>query len=602
MQVSTATVPLDESQSHVAEADADTRQLVIAGAGQGKTEVVAARLSHLIVEEGLSASLEMLVLSFSRAAVHAVKARLSERDSVEVNVRTFDSFAGQILLDTGEEPAGSFESRIRQATRVLTDADEPLDLVADLRHLVIDEVQDLVGDRAEFVLAILDHLDTEAGFTVLGDPLQGIYDFALKQSESKMSFDDFFARLESRPDVERRSLERNYRARGDDCRRVAALASEIRGLDAVSALSTVTAFEASLPHRGLVEEWDFLSLYPGRSAILCRSNAEVLRVSRTLTEQGIEHAVRRSAQSFGAARWISTALQGLSGPEVPRSEVEAVLAERLSGTMTADDAWRLVKTTEGSSRSPDQLNLGRLRSRVRSSTVPLSLTQGDTIDVVVSTIHRAKGLEFDNVFIVEPDWEPDDQDAASRLRSRYVALSRARDHVVLVKLKSKGSFITEYKWLPDRLQERRGPKGKSRALAIEFGGADVHMSRPEGAGAATAEELQAALADAKPGRGVRGELDIGRSDLSFPVYTLKLDGRPIGRTSDGFGEAFAKAFNVKPGWWPAEIEDLLLVSVESTAGDPQFTEDAGLGPGGFWLVPRIVGLARPVWDAMEEVL
>ncbi|MGC5258213.1 UvrD-helicase domain-containing protein [Gordonia sp. DT218] len=592
---------LDEEQTRVAEADADERLVVIAGAGQGKTEVVASRLAHLIEQEGLSASTELLVLSFSRAAVHAVRTRLADRETAEVNVRTFDSFASQLLLDEDIEPTGTFDDRIRQATEMLRRADGAPYLIADLQHVIIDEVQDLVGDRADFTLAILDKLSDDAGLTILGDPLQGIYDFVLEESKSKTSFDEFYGRLTRDHNAGRVALSRNYRARGDDCQRVVDLAPDLRNLDdAQAAIRSLADFEASLPHMDRVEDWDFISLYAGRSAVLCRSNAEVLRISRAMADQGIRHAVRRPAQSFGAARWIAPALAELAGPVVAQTDVEAAL-ERMVDDLDSGDAWYLLKSAEGASRNHQQIDLGRLRNRVRSGTVPLTLTQGDDADVIVSTIHRAKGLEFDNVFIVEPGYEPDDGDLWARVRRQYVALTRARDNVVIVQPTRHRSSIREHGWLANRLQERVGANGSSRARAIEFGHTDVYVGRPTSAGPKDAAAVQRVLEAASPGWPVEGLLDTERSDFEFPIYTLTTDGVPIGRTTEEFGAAFASAFKIKPGTWPAELVDLMLVSVESMAGDPRFTEEAGLGPGGFWLVPRVVGLARPQWDVMEAV-
>jgi len=36
--------------------------------------------------------------------------------------------------------------------------------------------------------------------------------------------------------------------------------------------------------------------------------------------------------------------------------------------------------------------------------------------------------------------------------------------------------------------------------------------------------------------------------------------------------------------------------VRSIGGDPLITNQDGLGPGGAWLVPSIVGLGRFVWE------
>lgn len=171
--LSTQVVELNDEQLSIVEAPANARLLVIAGAGQGKTEVVVSRIDALVQNEGLTASEEVLVLSFSRAAVSAVRTRLDVRDVARATVRTFDSFASVLLLDAGIQAEGGFDARIRRATQLLKEAEEAPHDVELLRHIVIDEVQDLVGDRADFVTAILNWLDDDAGITALGDPLQG---------------------------------------------------------------------------------------------------------------------------------------------------------------------------------------------------------------------------------------------------------------------------------------------------------------------------------------------------------------------------------------------------------------------------------------------
>lgn len=596
---------LDPDQSLVAESASSDRLLVIAGAGQGKTEVVTSRLKFLIEDEGLSASTELLVLSFSRAAVHAVRTRLTEREVAEVNVRTFDSYASQLLLEADVEPTLGFEARIRQATALLRDGnDDVVELVEDLQHVIVDEVQDLVGDRAGLVLAIIEHLSNEAGFTVLGDPLQGIYDFVLDESASTMSSSEVLERLQADYGGTRTALSKNYRARGNDCRRVVDAGLRLRETrDPVAALNQLRELRDSLPHIDRVDDWGFLDLYPGRSAILCRSNAEVLRISRQLSDVGIRHAVRRPAQAFGAARWIGPILAGFAGPVVDRAAVEARLSEKL-GEAAAEDAWYLLKAAEGSrGRSREQLNLDRIRRRVASSTVPLTLTQGDDdTDVVVSTIHRAKGLEFDAVFLADwRDTAEDDADPWAQVRLEYVALTRTRDAIVLVSTPRAGSMIAEQRWLPGRLQERIGARGKSRVKAIEIGYEDAYAARPCEAAEVSAATVQETLESLASGVSVEGVLNLARSDIQRPIYDLTVAGAPIGRTTEAFGEDFSKAFKVRQGEWPAELVDMVLVSVETTGGDPNIAEQAGVGPGGFWLVPRVAGLARPLWDVMEKV-
>ena len=287
-----------------------------------------------------------------------------------MNVRTFDSFAGQLLIDADIEASGSYESRIRQATRLLVDADDVPPSVEDLRHIVIDEVQDLVGDRADFVLALLQLVEKEVGITGLGDPLQGIYDFQLEQSQSQTSSQEVFKALREDCDCDEVSLGRNYRARGTDPKRVVTLGDKLRRTTKINkAQGLLEELQADLLPLGEIDEWaDDVPTKNKLTAVLCATNGEVLRVSKYFNEHDIRHAVRRQAQDFGAAKWMAQAMSMLPGPRERRSEVEAALAVAL-GIGDVADHWYLLKSAEGLSSQHDSLDLSRLARLVKARTV-----------------------------------------------------------------------------------------------------------------------------------------------------------------------------------------------------------------------------------------
>lgn len=596
---------LNDEQRAVVEAPIDERLVVIAGAGQGKTEVVAARIGFLVDEERLSASTEVLVLSFSRAAVSAVRTRLKLREVAAANVRTFDSFAGQILLDADIEPVGSFEARIRQATKVLDESDEvPFD-VADLRHIVMDEVQDLVGDRADFVLALLRRLDHAVGITALGDPLQGIYDFQLGESKSKTSSQQVFEALRGEFGARTVGLGENYRARGVDPRAVVDLGSRLRDMsDAHEAETALGEFESKLLPLGEIDEWaDMLSVDDATTAVLCATNGEVLRVSKYLNENGVRHSVRRQAQDFGAAKWVAQALGSLDGVVVRRSEVEEAL-ERILGEERGEDAWYLLKAAEGDARQVDALNVARIRTLVKSGALPLTLTEPDASNVIVSTVHRAKGLEFDRVFLVDRAFTWEDEDPWAAVRSRYVALSRARDTINLCELPRTYALYQDMQWLPGRIQERVNNRKtkKKRTKAVEFQCRDVEVEAPVTVDDSADVVQKNLLSQDLVGAPVEAVLDVAKSTGELPAYVLRTeDGRVVGRTNEGFNESFVKAFNMRGGSWPATLTGLSVVSVETVAGDPRRSQELDVSPSGLWLAPRVIGLAQPDWSNMEEI-
>lgn len=598
-------VELNQEQLAVIEAPVDSRLLVVAGAGQGKTEVVASRIDSLVKAENLSASREILVLSFSRAAVTAVRTRLRDRDVPAANVRTFDSFAGQLLLDAGIEAAGSYESRIRQATRLLHDAEEVPPSVEDLRHIIIDEIQDLVGDRADFVLAVLEVVDQEVGVTGLGDPLQAIYDFQLAESQSKTPSQTVFTALIDTFGCERVGLGHNYRARGKYPKKVVSLGEKLRKTtDVGKAQSLLEDLESDLLPVGEIDEWaDDVSKENKMTAVLCATNGEVLRVSRYFNEHGIRHAVRRQAQDFGAAKWMAQAISLLPGPQERRSEVEAALALAL-GVDDVEKHWYLLKGAEGRSSQHDSLDLPRLARLVKGRTVPLTLTEPDHANVIVSTVHRAKGLEFDRVFVVEADYpREDDDDEWATVRRKYVALSRARDELFTCELPKTYSRFREERWLRGRLLERvRNKNGKQRTRAMEFKYDDVEVGVPGSSDDVSASAVQKTLG--RPdlvGMWAEALLDLQLTTAEMPAYLLQTeDGDLVGRTSESFAEAFMEAFGLRRGRYPTTVHGLSLISVETVAGDHRAAERAGLGPTDFWLAPRIVGLAQPDWSATEE--
>ena len=72
-------IVLDDSQLAAVEIEPSARQIVIAGPGSGKTEVVSHLIEHLIDVEGVDPVDGILVISFSNAAVFAADARLRGR-------------------------------------------------------------------------------------------------------------------------------------------------------------------------------------------------------------------------------------------------------------------------------------------------------------------------------------------------------------------------------------------------------------------------------------------------------------------------------------------------------------------------------------------
>jgi superfamily I DNA/RNA helicase len=170
------TPAFDSEQKRVVALPENARAFITAGPGAGKTYTLVARARRLIDEKEFSPS-DLLVLSFTNAVITELRRRDREQGpSSAFFPETFDAFASRLLAahDVGGDwRIAGYDQRIRAATQLIRDgaASEWLERV---RHIFVDEVQDLVGPRAELVEALLQA--HRAGFTAFGDPAQAIYD------------------------------------------------------------------------------------------------------------------------------------------------------------------------------------------------------------------------------------------------------------------------------------------------------------------------------------------------------------------------------------------------------------------------------------------
>ncbi|MFI5694204.1 UvrD-helicase domain-containing protein [Kribbella sp. NPDC051586] len=590
---------LDDSQLAAVDVDTETRQIVIAGPGSGKTEVVSALIEHLVDDEGIDPVDGMLVISFSNAAVHAADARLRARVGTRpVGVQTMDSLAAELLRDLSTEDYEDhdFDRRIALATRLLRN--ESWGRIDDLEHLIVDELQDIVGVRAEFLLAIIEQLPAEAGFSLLGDPAQGIYDFQIRPDRkgrkplSSMSSAELMDSITALPATEIRHLTGQYRATSRDAKAAVALRSAVLpGGDP----GLLDDFHAGVLAAGTVEEVVALAArWTGRTAFLTATNGQALLVAGVLRNRTVVE-VRRGARQRVIAGWVTQLLGDLPTDTIARNELDKRVAERCPELDSAL-LWRALRGVERGRGT--EIELLRLAQGLRGSR-PLTpeLVDQPTTPVVVSTVHRAKGLEFDNVVLVdfpERAWLEDTTDPGELLRARFVSLTRARR--LLVRANGPDDrFVRRFR--KRRLHEERWFQGGYKhwqTFGFEIGVADVV---PVGTDAAQAElQLTTQVSAGDP---LELRLDRFESTLTVPIYTVSHNGIPVAQTSRRFGEDLAARTGTLEHTqrsWPivggARVESVATVIVDPRPGSTSRHR--------FRLAPVVTGLLHLDWKETTE--
>jgi DNA helicase-2/ATP-dependent DNA helicase PcrA len=587
----------DDAQSAVIDAPVEARLLVMAGPGTGKTRTLLGRAERLIEQGELEQAYDLLIISFSRAAVKTVARRIeSETDLGRLRVVTIDSLASRILIRAGRRLGTmAFDERVDAASLALEeDLPGVADLIPDL-HVLVDEAQDIVGIRATFLKALLDRVcvKPDAGFTVFGDPAQAIYDFQFKDGASRARLIDLLAADDvlGTAEVE---LMTNHRMIS---RRLVDLATcfgrELRRPDEATNWADVQfEIEAEI---ALEEGWasaataaariETVLERPGqpRVAVLTRNNAEALRIGTQLQRKGLDVAIQHRLEERGGAPWLALAFGGAQFDEV-KVPAEPSLEGIPAWFEPPAEIGRVLRDAQIAQRGI--VDLRQLAKMLRSGACPEELVVRRDATVTVSTIHRAKGLEFDTVFVVQNRGDTVES-SLEEARVVYVAATRARAELL------RGAPLTGQGEVVNLAGSRVGV-GSTR-WHLEYLEVKVSDSDPDWAPGdrASFDRLQRFLIEGvRPGDLSRLDLrvDPGRSDPRYDI--VHIDGEDkktiIGRTS----EAFGKIVSAQSGGTPPEMITGLVADIPDTAVmEPELANRLGLGKHGFHLRGRVYGLA-----------
>lgn len=464
MQDSGAFAPSPEQRA-VIDAAAHDWLLVVAGPGTGKTQVAAMRLARLL-RTGLQPA-QILVLSFSRSAVATLTQRLSKvqleetgvlEDLRHIAIRTFDAWAFRMLRQGGAPAAellsGTHDDNIAHVTVALNNPEDGIgERLRSVRHVIVDEFQDLPGVRADMVRALLRRLEAEGagpiGCTVLGDPAQAIYRFAARNSGDPLPTDPW---QQLRADMGGRlreiELTRNHRS----VPKLAEMAFKLRKIlssnshDAEKKLHAMQHLLARLPPTGgegkLAPEW-LAELRDGSLAILTRTNGEAMGVWKLLCGTSVEPPslpvkLRLAGENLAAPVWVAALLSAYRFNSITR-EVFLTAYDRLQTRLGPDActelglplegvAWKRLARATGVAETSTSIDLEVLRQRLDwPDSFPEDRVREDAA-VYVTTVHQAKGMEFQNVALLEQrlrDKDESPEDPLEEANVGFVAITRA---------------------------------------------------------------------------------------------------------------------------------------------------------------------------------
>jgi ATP-dependent DNA helicase RecQ len=406
--------------------------VVAAGPGSGKTRVLVHKLASLLLMEDVKHE-QLLMLTFSRAAATEFKKRLIAlvgNAAHFVDIKTFHSYSFDLVGRQGSlEEAGSVVGRAAE----MLENGEVEESKSAKSVLVIDEAQDMGADDFRLVKALMQR-NEEMRVIAVGDDDQNIYAFRGSDSAHLRSLiTDYGATL-----YELTANYRSDRAIVDYANHfVQQLPNRMKQTPIVAVSNEVGIVDASVQFSILNSQ---SSTSRGSSAVLTVTNEQTLQVAHLLRQQG-KHV--RLIQATDGFRFVNLAEVRYFIKQLGQSEEGAVGQEQW------DKAKRRTEEAYATSKCLDTVrrffadfeatHKTYYRSDLREFALESSIedfiaTEDNT--VFVSTIHKAKGREFDTVLLLLGGIREMDADM---LRAIYVGITRAKHNLFIC---SDASFLS----------------------------------------------------------------------------------------------------------------------------------------------------------------
>ncbi|MBO9695902.1 MAG: AAA family ATPase [Sphingopyxis sp.] len=601
----------DADQERIIEAPGSRRMLVSAGPGMGKTAVACSRVAHLVEKQDVSDG-NIWLVSFTRAAIAELKGRIGDfaedpGNVFAVKISTIDSQAWKIRYGFSPEEVerlfGGFETGIDAALSLIdARSDDFEDIFGALEHIIIDEAQDITGERARFLLRLIELLPKSCGITVFHDPAQAIYDYAA-DDEAPFRFTDALRTLLGST-LHDESLKRIYRTEErsllklyEDLR-LDILGNSDTGSEAFKAKAAMVKDAAKSVQKGNFDG-DALKGYDD-ALVLFRKRIEVSQASAFMASSGIAHRLRMSGLPHMPLPWLALVFGSTEGRSLSRAEfVDRCISARdtFPAELYGDDIesnapearWERLRRLAPAGKDID---LFKLRDRLAGAPPDEFMApEFGHRGPILGTIHASKGREADHVFLqINDGWGSQGRnrkaDFSEEARVLFVGATRARRSLAV-----QGGFAMSsacktdggrsYRHCPsfqhkNRYQFQLGLKGDFDPLSAGRlkPGLDELAKRPLPirCSAHLEEGSWVYRIRTEDGRPVGSLTNRVNNDL-FEI--AKRESRPLRRTTDRILNLFIMGFGT-----------MILPPGES--GISGLRPDAQAS--GFWLVPQIVGL------------
>ena len=436
---------LNDEQKRIFDDKKSSAIMVLAGPGSGKTKVLVHKIASLITIENNKPEY-FLMLAHSRVAVAEFRYRLKKligSQIYDIKIYTFHSFAIELLGEKINGRESLLHNVIDNATGMIENGTINLPYI---QMLVLDEYQDVSYNTYRFIKAIYSKMSKDKKILAVGDDNQCINDFGKDKADIAFikQFQNDFEEVNYKKDglIEKEvsnffkyELAINYRSQ----KNIVNLANNYS-----------KSFKKRLKSKDLFsnsKEDGYIELIKYRNssyvqniinkvsndksdtiAILARNNDEVLTIYSLLVANNIKAKYIAKQDGFRLGHIVE--LQEFlefwkqSSFEEAYTKIELVYKASRNYGLMISVIKNFYNEHEGEiekSQKHFELEFSEYLEEITFEEFELSKT-----NVIVSTMHKAKGKEFDSVYVcIDEKFKINDYEE----RLLYVSITRAKNRL-----------------------------------------------------------------------------------------------------------------------------------------------------------------------------
>ena len=416
---------LDEDQKLILEDQSSKAILVLAGPGSGKTKVLVHKVAQMLLLEDVKPE-QFMMLTFSKAASlefrYRINALVPEYRGL-IKISTFHGFCFELLGQLGDME--KLQNVIQDATQLLRDEEVDVSHITNKSVLLLDEFQDISKEEWGLVQQIVSIAGNIRVFAV-GDDDQNIYKFRGASNDHLRMFKSIFQ-------AKQYSLLNNYRSVpsvvGFNNKYLNRIPSRLKDGALKSKRrerhSSVELFKYSSNYfMDAVVNDVYQCKLNGSKAVLVEKNEEALWMVSRLRSKGLKTRLMVGLDGFKVSqlyeiRAFTSSLKKQSNGlilEMDWTEALDQFKDQFRNSLHFDKCLRLFalfdQNYQGEKLHQEWLEFSR---EIRFEDV----FSDEDSSVLVSTIHKVKGKEFDHVWLMHSGIFDE--------RVNYVGCSRAKN-------------------------------------------------------------------------------------------------------------------------------------------------------------------------------